>query len=120
MEIYKISAVTGAGIDELMARVTEVLKELPKEELVEVTEKMEYTLEEDKDQFTVTKQGSDFIVEGPAVERLMGRVNITDQESMHYFGKSIRELGIEQKLKQMGIKEGDTVKVLEWEFEWYD
>lgn len=37
---------------------------------------------------------------------------------MHYFQKSIRELGIEEKLKQMGIKEGDSVKVADWEFEW--
>lgn len=120
MEIYKISAATGEGIDALMNRVTEILKELPKEELVEVSDRIVYTLDEEKDQFTVTKEGKDYIVEGPAVERLMGRINIGDNESMHYFQKSIRELGIEEKLKQMGVKEGDTVKFLEWEFEWYD
>lgn len=120
MEIYKISAATGEGVDELMNRVTEVLKELPKEELVEVDERIVYTLDEEKDEFTVTKEENDFIVEGPAAERLMGRINIGDNESMHYFQKSIRELGIEERLKQLGIKEGDTVKFLEWEFEWYD
>lgn len=120
LEIYKISAVTGSGIDELMNRVTQILKELPKEELIEVEEKIVYTLSEDKDEFTVEKQGNEYIVEGPAAERLMGRINIGDNESMHYFQKCIRELGIEQKLKEMGIKEGDTVKFLEWEFEWYD
>lgn len=120
MEIYKISAATGEGIDALMNRVTEILKELPKEDLFEVNERMIYTLDEEKDQFTVTKEGEEYIVEGPAVERLMGRINIGDNESMHYFQKSIRELGIEEKLKQMGVKEGDTVKFLEWEFEWYD
>ena len=120
MEIYKISAATGEGVDELMNRVTQVLKELPKEELVEVDERIVYTLDEEKDQFSVTKEGNDFIVEGPAAERLMGRINIGDNESMHYFQKSIRELGIEERLKQLGIKEGDTVKFLEWEFEWYD
>ena len=120
IEIYKISAATGEGIDELMNRVTQVLKELPKEELVETEEKIVYTLSEDKDEFTVRRDGNDYIVEGPAAERLMGRVNIGDNESMHYFQKSIRQLGIEDKLKKMGIKEGDTVKFLEWEFEWYD
>lgn len=120
LEIYKISAVTGSGVDELMNRVTQVLKELPKEELIEIEEKIVYTLSEDKDEFTVEKQGNDYIVEGPAAERLMGRINIGDNESMHYFQKCIRELGIEQKLKEIGIKEGDTVKFLEWEFEWYD
>ena len=54
LELFKISAVTGEGIDTLMNRVTENLKELPKEELVEIEEKMVYTLE-DKNEYTVTK-----------------------------------------------------------------
>lgn len=119
MELFKISAVTGEGIDDLMNHVTGMLKELPKEELVEIEEKMVYTLE-DKDEFTVTRNGEEFIVEGRAIERLMGRINIGDNESMHYFQKSIRELGIEAELKKKGVKEGDTVKFLEWEFEWYN
>lgn len=116
--MFKISAVTGEGIDELMNRVTIVLKELPKEELIEIEEKMVYTLE-DKNEFTVTKNGEEYFVEGPAIERLMGRINIGDNESMHYFGKVIKQLGIEEELKKKGIQEGDTVKFLEWEFEWY-
>lgn len=119
LEIYKISAVTGEGIDTLMNRVSEILKELPKEELVTQEERIIYTLE-DKDEFNVKMEGQDYIVEGPAVERLMGRINIGDNESMHYFQRRIRELGIEAELKKMGVKEGDTVKFLEWQFEWYD
>lgn len=119
LEIYKISAVTGDGIDKLMNRVAEILKKLPKEELIEEEERIVYTLE-DKDEFSVKKEGQEYIVEGIAVERLMGRINIGDNESMHYFQKRIRELGIETELKKLGIKEGDTVKFLEWEFEWYD
>ena len=101
-----------------MNRVHENLKELPKEELVEIEEKMVYTLE-DKNEYTVTKQGEEYFVEGPAVERLMGRINIGDNESMHYFQKVIKQLGIEAELIKKGVKEGDTVKFLEWEFEWY-
>lgn len=118
LELFKISAVTGEGIDTLMNRVTENLKELPKEELVEIEEKMVYTLE-DKNEYTVTKQGEEYFVEGSAVERLMGRINIGDNESMHYFQKVIKQLGIEEELIKKGVKEGDTVKFLEWEFEWY-
>lgn len=118
LELFTISAVTGEGIDELMNRVTEMLKQLPKEELIEVEEKMVYTLE-DKNEFTITKHGEEYYVEGPAVERLMGRINIGDNESMHYFAKVIKQLGIEEELLKKGVKEGDTVKFLEWEFEWY-
>lgn len=120
IEIFKISAATGEGIDELMNFVIKVLKELPKEELIEVEEKIVYTLEDEKDKFTVTKEGNDYVVEGPAVERLMGRVNLEDNESMHYFQKSLRELGIEAKLKEMGVQEGDTVILDGWVLEWYD
>lgn len=117
MELFKISAVTGEGIDNLMNHVTEVLKQLPKEELIEVEEKMVYILE-DKDEFSVIRDGDEYLVEGPAVERLMGRINIGDNESMHYFQKVIRNLGIEEELKKKGVRPGDTVKFLEWEFEW--
>ena len=119
-KIFKISAATGEGISELMQYVSKALKELPKEELIEVEDKIIYTLDEEKDSFNIEKEKNEYIVTGPAVERLMGRVNIQDNESMHYFHKQLRELGIEAKLKEMGIKEGETVKILEWEFEWYN
>lgn len=117
LEIYKISAATGEGIDLLMDKVSKELQELPKEDLIDVEETMVYTLE-NKDEFKILKDGEDFVIEGPAVERLMGRVNIQDNESMYYFQKCIQELGIEEKLRKIGIKEGDTVRILEWHFEW--
>ena len=39
---------------------------------------------------------------------------------MHYFHQKLRDLGIEKKLKEMGIQEGDTVNILDWYFEWYE
>ncbi len=121
LEIYKISAVTGEGVNELMDYVGKLVKTLPKEEIVEAEDRVVYTLEDEEDQFTVYSpvQG-EFIVEGPAVERLMGRVNIGDNESMAYLQKMIKKLGIEAELKNKGVCEGDTVKILEWEFEWYE
>ena len=61
-----------------------------------------------------------FIVTGKAVERLMGRINIEDNESMYYLQKSLRNMGIEEQLKEMGICEGDTVIIAGWEMEWYE
>lgn len=121
IEIFKISAATGEGIKELMQVISKLLKELPKEETIEASEeRVVYTLKEDKEEFDVEIIDGEYVVSGPAVERLMGRVNIQDNESMHYFQKQLSQLGIEAKLKAMGIKEGDSVKILEWEFEWYN
>ena len=121
IELFKISAVTGEGIKELMKRISELLKELPKEDIIEpIEERVVYTLKDEEDEFEIENVKGEYIVSGPAVDRLMGRVNIQDNESMHYFQKQLRELGIEAKLKEKGVKEGDTVKILEWEFEWYN
>ena len=120
LELYKISGVTGEGVTELLNRVSEVLKTLPKEELVEAEDRVVYTLEDDKNDFTVRKEDDMFILEGKAVNRLMGRINIDDNESMYYFQKNLKSLGIEDELKRQGIKEGDLVKVLNWTFEWYE
>ena len=120
LELYKISGVTGEGVTELLNRVSEVLKTLPKEELVEAEDRVVYTLEDDKNDFTVRREDDMFILEGKAINRLMGRINIDDNESMYYFQKNLKSLGIEDELKRQGIKEGDLVKVLNWTFEWYE
>ena len=120
MKIFKISSVTGEGVKELLDYVTETLKTLPKETLIEV-EEMEkvYTLEE-KEEFTIKRDNEVFVVEGPAIERILRRVNLDDNESMYYFHKCLSQLGVDTKLKEMGVKDGDTVRLNDWELEWYD
>ena len=120
IEIFKISAATNNGLKELFNYVSTIIKDLPKEELFDVDERIVYTLEDTEKDFEIRLESNEFIVEGKAAENLMRRVNIGDNESFAYLQKMIRKLGIEQELKQMGIKEGDSVKILEWEFEWYE
>lgn len=121
MEIYKISAATNKGLNTLFNRVSEILKELPKEELYEEVESEKvYTINKNKEDFTITKKDGIYLVEGEAIEKLLKRVNMEDNESLYYFQKCIKNLGVEERLKAMGIKEGDTVKFIIWEFEWYD
>ena len=120
IDIYKISAVTGEGLNELFNDVGKILKTLPKEEIIDIDDRVIYTLEDEEEQFKVDVIDGEFIVTGPAVERLMGRVNIGDNESYSYMERMLKKIGIEDELKKKGVKEGDTVKILEWEFEWYD
>lgn len=120
MEIFKISSATGEGIKELLARVSEILKTLPKEELYEIEDRKVYTLEEKDDGFTIFREDGMFVVDGPAVQKVMRRVNLEDNESMYYFQKCLEQLGVNKKLKEAGVQEGDTVKVVDWELEWYD
>ena len=120
LEIYKISAATKQGVEELIDHVSEVIKTLPKEELMEIEDRVVYTLEDKKDEWEIKEKDGIFIVTGRAVERLMGRVNIEDNESMYYLQKSLKNMGIDQKLKEMGVCQGDTVIVADWELEWFE
>ena len=122
LELYKISAVTGQGVQELLQRAAELLKELPKEELEEVKEQSKkiYKLPEKEKGFKIKKEKGIYIVEGKEIEKLMGRVNMSENESIYYFQKSLRKMGVEEELKNMGIQEGDIVKFLDWEFEWFE
>ncbi len=120
MEIFKISSSTGEGIEKLLDYVAKTLKTLPKEELYEIEDKMVYTLDDKKDEFTVTKTPEGFEVKGEPVERLIRRINIDDNESMYYLHKNLVNLGVEKAIKDAGVKEGDIVKISSYEFEWYE
>jgi GTPase len=120
MEIFKISAATGQGLKELMTHVSEVLKTLPKEELVEVSSARKVYKLEEKESFTITKEDDTYVVDGPAIRDLMRRVNMEDNESLYYFQKRIAELGVDARLKKMGVKDGDSVRVYDYELEWQD
>ena len=121
LELFKISAATKQGVQELIDHVAKVLKELPKEELIEVEDKKVYTLEdEDKDKWQIKKENGVFKVTGKPIRRLIGRINIEDNESFYYLQKSLRNMGVDSKLREMGVCEGDTVILEDWEFEWED
>lgn len=104
MELFKISAASGQGIKELMTYVSKILKELPKDDLIEVEDRIVYRLEQSEKDFDIVMEGKDYIVKGPAVDRIMRRVNIQDRESMHYLQKKLEETGIFEELKPTGVK----------------
>lgn len=122
LEFFKISSATGEGLEELINHVSDVLKTLKPEEIFESEDNKLYTLEDEKDEvgFTVEKIGeNEYYVSGPKVENLMRRVNISDTESFAYLQKNLKKLGIEDELLKQGVKEGDTVRILDWHFEYY-
>jgi len=122
-KIFKISSATGDGVEELMNYVSSLLKTLPKEDLIEISntaKKKVYTLQQDENQFTIEKEDKLFVVKGEVVEKLMRKVNIGDYESLFYLHRKLDELGVNQALKEKGIREGDIVKIGDYEMEWED
>ena len=120
IEIFKISAATGEGLKELFKIVSEELKKLPKEELLDEEERVVYTLKEETKGFEINKIDGEFVVSGPDVDRLMARVNLVDNESLYYFQKMLINLGIDEALRNAGVKDGETIRFNDWEFAWYE
>lgn len=121
LELFKISAATNVGLEELFNKTAEMLKTIPKENIINEEEKVVYTLEDDEEEkIDIKIENGIYVVSGNPIERLLGRVNLEDNESLYYFQKSLKNLGVDERLRKMGIKEGDTVKFVDWEMEWYN
>jgi len=123
IEVFPVSAATSQGLDDLLNYVTKKLKELEqieKETVVEEEKVFKYEEKEDKYHFTVTKEDDIYVVEGRFIERLINSTNFDDIDSLSYFQKILRSRGVIDKLKEIGVTEGDLIKMYSVEFEYFN
>ncbi|MDN5294304.1 MAG: GTPase [Eubacteriales bacterium] len=119
-EIFPISAVTRAGLDALIQRVAEKLAELPPEQEPVVEEEVKITRAEAKEPFQVLREGNVYVVTGPVVERMFHRTNFDNDSAVARFQHFLRRIGVEEELRRQGAKPGDTVRIMDMEFEFQD
>lgn len=116
LEIYPVSAATGDGLRQLVGRAAQLLAEYVEEpESEEEIKVYEATPAED---FTITRDDDGaFVVNGKDIEKLVAMTNFNNDEGVRRFQLIWRKMGIESALKERGIKEGDTVRIRDMEFE---
>jgi len=120
-DVFAISAATKEGIAPLMERVYNLLENVKDvEEPVEEIEELVYHKNTDDKPFNVRKENGAYIVEGELVEQLLASVNLDDNDSIKYFQRVLRKKGIVDELRQLGVKDGDTVKLQDLEFEYFE
>lgn len=118
-KVFPISAATGEGLRELIYFVSQKLDEIPDTILTDtVEEEVVYTAEEEEP-FKVYKEDDVFVVEGSWVRKLVNSTNFNDYESLQYFQRAIKRKGIVEALENIGINEGDTVRMYDLEFEYF-
>lgn len=116
-EIFKISAASRQGVDELMKAAAEALSKIPVRDL-EISEEDRFVPEEKRFTYTIREEEEGiFVVEGSFVDRLLLAVNVNDADSLRYFHKVLKNKGIIDELIQMGIQDGDIVRLNDFEFE---
>ena len=121
-DIFVISAAGRIGIQELKDKTTELYKKLPPVVIHDVItdEKKVYTLEKE-DQFTIKRDDSGaFEITGTWAKVTMESTNFDDPDSLSYFQRSMISAGVIDALREAGIKEGDTVRIGDLEFDFVE
>lgn len=115
---YRISAVTGEGVRELIAETVSCLQDLPDTIVFEADYVPEKPVEKKDHEFTVEKIDGIYVVKGEFIRKIMVGINFADGESIAYFEKILRSNGVMEQLEELGIQEGDTVEIYDFSFEY--
>ncbi len=116
-KIFPITAVSGEGTKQLVEAIFNKLQQLPPVSRVESDEAFTYRKSGDLG-FEIYMDGEVYVIVGALVDMLCRNVALNDPDSMAYFQKILREKGVISRLKEMGIRENDTISIGDVEFEY--
>lgn len=123
IKVFPISAVSGKGVDELLWYVNDLVKNAPDDLIVFESEMEAYDFVDQPElPFEVKKSDKQeglYLIEGPRIERMLGYTNIESEKGFVFFQNFMKENGILDMLEELGIQEGDTVKIYGLEFDYY-
>lgn len=123
LKVVPISAYTKDNLDEFLYTVADTLDTVDvkafDEEIKE--EVVEYKFVKKEEPFTITKTDEGlYNVTGPVIKKIFDGTDFNRDESVRMFAKRVRDLGVDKKLRELGVKDGDTVLIFNYEFEFYD
>ena len=116
--LLEISAAAHQGTRQLVQKAAEMLSVLPPVTVYEAEYVPKPPVVDASAPLDIQHEDGVWFVEGPWLQRLMGNVNFADYESRMWFDKTLRESGLFQQLESLGIQDGDTVSMYDFEFEY--
>lgn len=119
-EIFPVSAVTGQGLEALMYRVYELLAAIPKEAPFVAEPEVMTVFDEQTNDFEVKRQNDYFVVSGKQIEKLVTMTYLEEDDAVERLQRIMNRMGVDQALRQAGIKPGDAVQIRDWVFEWVE
>lgn len=121
IKVFAISAVSGKGVKELLYYVNDLLKDMDKAPVVFEQEYFPDRFMYDSDEpFTVEKlEEGLYSIEGPRIEKMLGYTNLEAEKGFIFFQNFMKDNGILDQLEELGIQDGDTVKIYGHEFDYY-
>lgn len=117
--IYEVSAMSNTGLDEVITKLADMLDEIPSTPLYEEEAFESHVLYKFKKEepYTIVKENDEYVIKGDEVEKLFRMTKFNTEEAMQRFANKLRKMGIDDKLIEMGCKEGDMVRILDFYFE---
>lgn len=122
IKVYPISAVSGQGLNELLFAVKGMLDEINEPPIVFEAEIVpDEILQYSNEPFSVSydEAEDEYVVEGPRIEKMLGYTNLDSEKGFVFFQKFLKENEILDQLEELGIKEGDTVRMYGLKFDYY-
>lgn len=122
ISVYPISAISGQGIRELLYHVRKLLDTVDETPVVFEQEFFpEYMLGGSDDPYTVSydEKENEYVVEGPRIEKMLGYTNLESEKGFTFFQNFLKMNGILEQLEELGIQEGDTVRMYGLSFDYY-
>lgn len=122
-EIFEISALNRTNLDPLLYKIADTLDNTPFFSLFEDDEDnvVEFNYEKEPDFFTITREDNGtYVVSGEGIEKLFKMTDFSSDAGVDRFARQMRSYGIDDALRKKGVKNGDIVKVLHYEFEFID
>ena len=119
-EVLEISAINNEGIQEVLVKLADLLDTCVDEPLYEDNEYLSHVLYkfEKTKPYTIEKIDDYYVIHGDELEKLFRMTKFNSEEGILRFAKKLRKLGIDDELEKMGAKEGDIVKILDFDFEY--
>lgn len=117
--VFPISAVTKEGIQELLYHTADLLDKLPKHHEPDETDRKVYRAEEGPS-FHVRRENDSYVVEGERLEKLVKMTNFNHQDGIDRFARIMRKIGVDDALRDKGARDGDAVRIGDFEFEFVD
>lgn len=124
--IFPVSALTRSGLRDLLFAIADKIESTPEFPLEEVKEetgihRVLYKHEADEREFYISRDSDgSFILSGEGIEKLFKMTDFSRDESVRRFARQMRGMGIDEELRQRGAKDGDIVKLMDYEFEFID
>lgn len=122
IKVYSISAISGKGIRELLYCVRNMLDQIDDTPVIFEQEFFpEFMLGASDEPYTVTydEEENEYVVEGPRIEKMLGYTNLESEKGFTFFQNFLKENGILEQLEELGIQEGDTVRMYGLSFDYY-